>query len=488
MAKRNKNITTPNSKIKVLFLSAEVAPLAKVGGLGDVAGALPKALASLGVDIRICLPGYGLIDRVKYPAEKIIKELAVPAENKKEDKTEIIDVWLANLPGTKIPVYLIEHGFFSSKNIYAGDRLIIGDKYTRQADDLKRFSFFTRAALEAAKKINFKPDIVHANDWHTALAADFIKTLNRQNDFFSKTKILYTIHNLANQGITGSKNYMAEGILKADLINTVSPTYAKEILTKKYGAGLEKILKKRKADLYGILNGIDTDFFNPAADGFIKEKYSLKTLEKKSANKLGLQKRLGLKQDKNTALAGLVTRFVWQKGIELITEKFSGLNCQFVFLGSGEKRYEEYLSGLAKKYPDKFKVLIRFDEKLAHEIYAASDIFLVPSRFEPCGLTQMIAMRYGAVPLVRAIGGLADTVAPLIKGARGIKPTGFTFKKYSGAELYKTLNKALAVFYKNKARWRRLKINGLKQNFSWDEPARQYLKLYKELNKPVKKH
>lgn len=478
MAKRNKNITTLNSKIKVLFLSAEVAPLAKVGGLGDVAGALPKALARLGVDIRICLPGYGLIDWIKYPAEKIINQLSVPAEDK-EDKAEIIDVWLTNLPGTKIPVYLIKHDFFNSKNIYAGDRLILGDKYTRLADDLKRFVFFTRAALETAKKLNFKPDVVHANDWHTGLAADFIKTFNRQNAFFSKTKTLYTIHNLANQGITDSRNYMAEGILKADLINTVSPTYAKEILTKKYGAGLEKILKKRKTDLYGVLNGIDTDFFNPATDGFIKEKYSLKTLEKKSANKTALQKRLGLKQDKNTALVGLVTRFVRQKGIELITEKFSGLNCQFVFLGSGEKRYEESLSDLAKKYPDKFKTLIRFDEKLAHEIYAASDIFLVPSRFEPCGLTQMIAMSYGAVPLVRAIGGLADTVN---------HKTGFIFKKYSGAELYKTLNKALTVFYKNKALWRRLKINGLKQNFSWDKPARQYLKLYQKLNKPVKKH
>jgi starch synthase len=292
---------------------------------------------------------------------------------------------------------------------------------------------------------------------------------------------------------------MVQGILASDLINTVSPTYAKEILTKEYGAGLEKVLALRKKRLYGILNGIDTDFFNPETDKLLTENYSSKSLEKRLGNKLTLQKKFDLAPDETIALAGIVTRFVKQKGIELITEKLVGaidelpLSCQFVFLGTGEKRYEEALLDLVKKYPKKFSVQIKFDEKLAHEIYAGSDMFLVPSRFEPCGLTQMIAMRYGSVPIVRATGGLKDTVAPLIparlndvsrsggKGVRGIKPTGFTFKNYNADELYKTLAKALNIFYRRPKVWRQLQLNGMKQDFSWKKSADTYLKLYKKI-------
>ncbi|MEK7203002.1 MAG: glycogen/starch synthase [Patescibacteria group bacterium] len=479
------------SKIKVLFLSAELAPLAKVGGLGDVAGALPIALAKLGVDIRICLPFYGLIDKQKYTIKKIVANLHVP----KGDKNEIIDVWQTYLPKTKISIYLIKHNFFNSKEIYSGKRIILNNKYTRQLDDLKRFSFFTRAALATVKKIFFQPDIIHANDWHTALAADFIKTLNKQDDFFVNTKTLFTIHNLANQGITkpdivgyakinpnlpiikvdardGDINFMAQGILGSDLINTVSPTYAKEILTHYQGAGLERILKKRKNDLYGILNGIDTNFFNPSADNLISQKYSIKNLRKKIINKLALQKQLGLPINKNVALVGLVSRLVWQKGIDLFNKDFSKLNCQFVFLGTGQKKYEKILKDLAKKYPKKFNVQLIFDEKLAHLIYAGSDMFLMPSYFEPCGLGQMIAMRYGATPVVRATGGLADTVNNKI---------GFTFKKYSTEELFQKLNKALNVFYKKPKLWQQMRINGMKQNFSWDKSAKKYFKLYCKL-------
>jgi len=483
-----RNIKT---KIKILFLSAEAAPLAKVGGLGDVAGALPPALIKLGVDIRVCLPFYGLIDRKKYPAKKIINRLTVPIG----DNNETIDVYQANLPGTKILIYLIKHDYFNSKKIYFGAPLMLDGKYTRQLNELKRFSFFTRAALATAKKLNFQPNVIHANDWHTALAADFIKTLNQKNDFFAKTKTLYTIHNLANQGIAkpdiigytkinpelpiikvdardGDINFMVQGILGSDLINTVSPTYAKEILEHYQGAGLEQILKKRKNDLYGIINGIDINFFNPATDNLIKQKYSLKYLERKTANKLALQKQLGLPADKNIALIGLVSRLVWQKGLDLITENFNRLNCQFVFLGTGQSEYEQRLLNLSKKFPGQFSAQIKFDEKLAHQIYAGADIFLMPSRFEPCGLGQMIALRYATVPLVRATGGLADTVN---------NKTGFTFKKYSNEELYKTIGKALAVYYKNKKFWRQLTTNGLKKNFSWKKPAKEYLKIYKKL-------
>jgi starch synthase len=351
--------------------------------------------------------------------------------------------------------------------------------------------------LETSKKLNFKPDIIHANDWHVALTADLIKTINQKNDFFNKTKILYTIHNLASQGKAkaniigytkinpelpiikvdardGDINFMIQGILGSDLINTVSPTYAKEILDHYLGAGLENILAKRKKQLYGIINGIDADFFNPETDNLINQKYSLKNLEKKIANKLALQKQLGLPVDKNIALIGLVSRLVWQKGLDLMTENFSRLNCQFIFLGTGQPKLEQQLLNLAKKFPKQFSAQIKFDEKIAHEIYAGSDIFLMPSRFEPCGLGQMIAMRYGTVPVVRATGGLADTVN---------KKTGFSFKKYSSEELYKIIDEALTVYYKNKKLWRQLKINGMKKNFSWDKPAKEYLKLYKKLLK-----
>lgn len=459
-----------NKKLKILIAAAEVAPIAKVGGLGDVIGALPKALTKLKLDARVIAPFYGAINKNKYQIKLTKKNLKIGVA--------LINLWQTYLPDSAVIVYLIEHNFFNGQEIYS-------PALAGGPTDVKKYIFFSQTILESAKTINFKPNVIHLNDWHTAAVTTFLKTDYKTDPFFKQTKTLYTIHNLANQGQTKIKNYMAEGILKADLINTVSPTYAKEILTKEYGAGLENVLLKRKKRLFGILNGIDTNFFNPQTDKLIKFNYSAKTLEKKAANKAALQSQLGLPLDKNTALVGLVARFVWQKGPDLITEKFSKLNCQFVFLGTGEKRYEEALLNLAKKYPDKFKVLIKFDEKLAHEIYAALDIFLVPSRFEPCGLTQMIAMRYGAAPLVRATGGLADTVTPLKRGIGGIKPTGFIFKKYSSQELYNTLNKALAVYYKNKPLWLKLQINGLKQDFSWNKPAHEYLKLYQKLINPL---
>jgi len=379
------------NNLKILIAAAELTPLAKVGGLGDVVGALPKALINLGVNTRIIIPFYGLIDRNKYQIKLIKNNIGIGRQ--------AVNLWQTILPETRIPVYLIEHGVFNGKNIYHG---ALADSQT----DTRKFTFFSQAVLACLKATNFRPEVIHLNDWHTAAIATMVKT-GGQN-----IKTLYTIHNLANQGVIKDKgrNLMAEGILNSGLVNTVSPTYAKEILTQEYGCGLEKILIKRKKQLYGILNGIDTDFFNPTTDKFIKRHYLVRSLAAKSANKTALQSQLGWPRDKNTTLVGLVTRFVRQKGVDLITEKFSRLNCQFIFLGTGEKKYESALLSLEKKYPDKFKVQIKFDEKLAHRIYAASDIFLIPSRFEPCGLTQMIAMRYGAVPVARLTGGLKDTV------------------------------------------------------------------------------
>ena len=401
-----------NKKLKILFLAAEITPIAKVGGLGDIIGALPKSLAGLNINIKLCLPFYGSIDIKKYKIKEIAGQIKIPVAGKKET----ISVWLINLPQTKIPVYLIKHRFFASKEIYTGGLKAQKNKYKNKPNDIKRFSFFTRASLEAARFLNFHPDIIHAHDWHTALAANFIKEENKKDDFFKSTKVIYTIHNLANQGIAkpkiisyagldkntplikadlknGDINFMVQGILSADIVNTVSSTYAREILMHYQGAGLDKILKKRKKDLYGIINGLDTNFFNPTKDKYITQNYKIDSLDKKLKNKLALQKKLGLPQDKNMAVVGLVSRLVWQKGIKLITEKFAKLPCQFVFLGTGQKEYENHLLKLAKKYPSQFSAQIKFDEELAHLIYAGSDIFLMPSLFEPCGLGQMIAMR-----------------------------------------------------------------------------------------------
>jgi starch synthase len=477
-------------KLKILFSAAELAPIAKAGGLGDVIGALPKNLIKLGCQIKIILPFYGFIDKKKYPIKKIgVIKIATG------NGGERASLWQTFIPKTKIPVILIGHKIFSGQSIYGSERIQLKGKYTRALNDIEKFSFFSHATLEAIKKINWQPDIIHCHDWHTASIPDYLKTIYKNDKFFKNTKTIYTIHNLANQGIAlpeiigfsklnpdlpiikadlknGDINFMVQGILGADLVTTVSPTYAKEILTHYEGAGLDNILQKRKKDLYGILNGIDTDFFNPAKDNLIKKKYSAASLDKKMANKLALQKRLGLPQDKNIALIGFISRFVWQKGIELITPEFSKLNCQFVFLGAGQPKYENHLKNLAKKYPKTFNAQIAFDEKLAHLIYAGADIFLVPSRFEPCGLTQMIAMRYGAVPIVRATGGLADTVNNKV---------GFKFKNFNSGALYKELEKALNLFYNKPAEWKKLQINGMKKDFSWDKSAKEYLKLYKKV-------
>jgi len=477
--------------MKIAFLSSEVAPLAKTGGLGDVAGALPKALKKLNIDARVFMPFYGLVDKSKYKVKKVASAAVFIRE-----KSEAFGIWQTELPNSSVKVYLIKHRLFNGKEIYVSGRIMKGKKYTRAKNDVERFSFFTQSALEACKALDFQPDVVHAQDWHTALAADMIKTRNLSDNFFIKTKVLYTIHNLANQGISdpqiiryakispdfpvikadaenGDINFMVQGILMSDLVNTVSPRYAVEILYHYQGAGLDNILRKRKKDLYGILNGIDTDFFNPKNDKYIKYQYGREDVFKKKNNKVALQKELGLTQDENINLVGFVSRLVWQKGSELITEDMiENLNCQFVFLGTGQKEYEDYLKRLAKKYPKKISANIFFDAALAQKIYAASDIFLVPSRFEPCGLTQMIAMRYGSVPVVRATGGLDDTVDGSV---------GFKFKKYSSAVLEKILAKALDVYYYDQEHWLKLQKNGMKKDFSWDKSARDYLRLYQKL-------
>ncbi|MCK5061246.1 glycogen synthase [Candidatus Parcubacteria bacterium] len=466
-------------KIKVLMAAAECAPYAKVGGLGDVVGSLPPAIKKLGVDIRLVLPLYGSISKQKYGLKKIYSELEVPS-----GRVLIkINIYKGKLPGSSVTVYFIDSPeYFSKDAVYA------------PGDNSERFLFFSLAALYAIPTLKWQPNIVHAQDSHVALMTDIIKVSNLE--YIRDLKTLYTIHNFRYQGKTESKvlstgnlhsksfrplsldirdgdvNYTVQGVLNADLINTVSLTYAKEIKTSAYGAGLEKIIRRRKDDLYGILNGIDTKFFDPRRDPYIDFNYSDKSVIKKKKNKTALQKQLGLPIDPDRPLVGLVSRLAWQKGVDLITGRLSRLKAQFVFLGTGALEYEKHLKDLAKKYPKQFSARIMFDIKLAQQIYAASDIFLMPSRFEPCGLGQMIAMRYGAVPVARATGGLKDTVTPQL---------GFCFKNVNKTELFNALKSALDIYYEHPAQWQQMQIRGMKQDFSWDRSAKEYVKLYRKL-------
>lgn len=469
-----------NKKIKVLMATIECAPFVKVGGLADVAGSLPPALHDLDVDIRVIMPLYGRIDRKKFGLKKIYSHLEVPSGK----RFRTINVFEGFFPGTKVKVYFIdEPEFFASRRVYK-----------MRGQDEERFLFFSLAALYSIPALDFEPDVLHCHDSHTGLIPDLIKVSNL--DYVRRLKTLFTIHNFQYQGSSepfvlstgnlraeslqslsedvkdGDVNFMVQGVLNADKLNTVSETYAKEMTTSMYGAGLERIIRKRREDLTGIVNGIDVKKFDPRTDEFLTSNFSEKSLNRKTKNKLALQKELGLPERSDSPLCGMITRLVWQKGLELFTEEFMKLGCQFVFLGTGAEKYEKHLLALQEKYPEFVSAQIKFSTKLARKIYAASDIFLMPSRFEPCGLGQMIAMRYGTVPVVRETGGLKDTVG---------KQKGFSFKKFESEAFYSALEDATHAYEHMPKTWEKLQKNGMTADFSWKNSAKKYLKIYKEL-------
>lgn len=459
--------------------AAECVPFAKVGGLADVVGSLPKALSGQKVDVRLVLPLYGVISRQKYKLKKIYSGLEIPSGR----VMLRVNIYQGKLPGSDVTVYFIDSKeYFSKKQVYG------------KSNHSERFLFFSLAALYAIPCYKWEPQIIHMHDAHVAMMADIIKV--SRLEYIRDLKTLLTIHNLRYQyadepmrlssgnlhlsmlktlsidAEDGDVNFMAQGILNADIINTVSSTYAEEILHSAYGASLEKILRKRRADLYGILNGIDIDLFNPEIDKNIIKNYSAKTLKYKRENKIALQKKFNLPINENIPVIGFISRLVWQKGLELITEDLNKVKAQFVFLGKGAKKYERHLEELAKKYPGQFAVDIGFDLKTAQQIYASSDFFLMPSRFEPCGLGQMIAMRYGAVPIVRATGGLKDTVTPAF---------GFSFENIEEKELFNSIKKALDLYYEKPEEFAAMQIKDMKQDFSWNKSAQKYINLYKKL-------
>lgn len=483
-------------KLRILFASAEVSPFAKVGGLADVAGSLPKALEKAGIDVRVVMPKYGIVDSSKFPLTKVADTVSIPFRG----KNETISLYQSPLPGSSVPVYFIEHEeFLGGDGVYPPSEII---------DESLRFSFFTRSALEIFPTLNWWPDVIHCHDWQTAMIPALVKIFGKRNKKFSHIKTLLTIHNLAMQGwtswdesasmlgisesdqasfsqkdISGTKiNYLEQGILLADKLNTVSPTYAKEILTQEFGVELEKKLATRKNDLIGILNGIDYDIFNPKNDPSIAVPFTKDSLNKKQENKLALQKQSGLTEDPRVPLIGLVSRLTDQKGIDLIAEigdQFLSQDVQFVLLGTGDKKVEKLMNDLAKKFPRKMSAIIAFDKKLAMQVYAGSDMFLMPSKFEPCGLGQMIAMKYGTVPIVRATGGLKDTVQPI--DSRTGKGDGFVFQQSQSSELLEVIQSALAL-YKDEKLWHTVVQRVMKNDFSWTQSAKEYIKLYEHLS------
>jgi len=477
--------------LKILFLAAEVIPFAKTGGLADVAGSLPKAIRALGHDIRVAMPRYGRIGREEFGLVEVVPPFPVPMNGESEDASI-----LRGTLGADVPVYMVDNAkYYDRDGIYM------------YPDDAERFIFFSRAAVEMLRssRLDWRPDIIHCNDWHTAIVPNWMKTIYQQDPFFAHTATVYTIHNLAYQGIFGYRvleiagiarygflshsevadldevvDLMARGIYFADVVSTVSETYAREILTPEFGEKLDPILRDRRDDLFGILNGIDTERFNPATDEYIAQNYDVSSLEKKVANKLALQREAGLAQDADVPLVGMISRLTDQKGFDLIAEiiesMMRNLDFQFVVLGTGEQQYHEILSDLARRYGDRMAVFLTFSTPLAQRIYAGSDIFLMPSRFEPCGLGQLIAMRYGAVPVVRATGGLADTVQDF--DAASGEGNGFSFREYSGMALYGALVRALET-YRHKDVWCQLMLRGMKADYSWAASARKYVDLYR---------
>ena len=470
--------------MKILFVASECTPIAKVGGLGDVIGALPKALTELGLDVRIAIPKYRIIDENKYHFELIASKIKV--------KEEFINIYKGLLPESKVIVYLLENEkYFGENGVYLAKSAFV-DSFK----EIQRFLFFSQAIPEIFKSLDWQPQIIHCQDWHMAVIPLLLKTKYQ----IPNTKTLLTIHNLANQGKwpaieilrflnlkgnetkslkkidkEGNLNIFEQGILNADILNTVSKKYSKEIKTKEYGEGLEQDLIKRQECLFGIINGIDYERFNPQTDPDIESNYSLGDILNKTKNKTALQKILKFPVNLGTPLLGIINRLTSQKGVDLVLGIIPELvksDCQLVVLGVGDDEYEKKLKELSKKYPKNISANIRFDPILAQKIYAGADIFLMPSKFEPCGLGQMIAMRYGTPPIVRKTGGLAETVKN--------KKTGFVFVKYNKESLLKSIEEALK-FFKDKYGWKKMQKNAMSQDFSWEKSAKEYLKLYEKL-------
>lgn len=481
-----------SKKLKIVSISAEISPFSKTGGLADVAASLPRALKKLNCDVTAITPLYSeIIDKQKYKLELFRKKLEIKIDDKNKIK---VNIWKSELDKI-LPIYFIENEkyFAKRKNIYGSNH------------ENARFYLFNTACIELIKIINGNTNIIHCHDWHTGLIPYLIKKqINGNLEIFKNIATIFTIHNLAFQlgrdwwNVPAEKkdyghdalpnfhdsnieniNFAKRGILYADIINAVSEQYAQEIMTKNFGQDLHCILKNRKDKLFGIINGINYQEYNPATDPGLKQQYDYNNINKKVDNKLYLQKYLGLKINKNIPIIGMTSRIAEQKGFDIflpIIDVLLRKNMQIVIMGDGNERYINTLNKFTKQHPKKIKI-IPFNQDLETSIYAGSDILLLPSRFEPCGINQLIALRYGCIPVVRHIGGLIDTIDDY--NPKTQKGNGFSFSKYDSRELLVAITRAMEI-YKYKESWKSIITNGMKVSHSWKIPAQKYTTLYKK--------
>jgi len=467
--------------MKIAFVASEVVPFAKTGGLADVCHALPLALEKLNQKIVLVMPKYAGVNEGRHPLEKIGG-----------------DIFHLRM-GKNVSIYFVEHNdYFNRSGLYND---INGDFN----DNLERFQYLSRRALEVFKEIDFCPDVIHCHDWQTALVPLYLKAWYADDPFYKNTRSVLTIHNLAYQGVFPKQkfgvlglgpsyfnqdyfefydqiNLLKAGIMTADKLTTVSPRYAQEIQTKEFGCNLEGIIQMRGDDLTGILNGIDYDVWDPQKDSFLEYPYGMEVVDKKQNNKHYLQEISGLRVDTDIPLFGFIGRLTHQKGLDLIAAGMDDIlhrDIQMVFLGDGEKRYADLLRHIHSRYPQKVALFLQFNEGLAHQIYAGSDILLMPSHYEPCGLNQMIALKYGTIPLVHYIGGLADTILSHHYGG-----VGFAYSPDNTREFLNCIHDAVDVFH-DRSKFFALMIRAMSQDFSWNNSAREYLKLYESFKASV---
>ncbi len=477
--------------MKILFASSEVNPFAKTGGLADVSASLPEALATLDHDVRVVMPFYRSVEEGYFTPEPLKNSIDVPYKGE-SIKTK---VFLTKIKRNLLIYFIKRDEFFDRRGLYGTPE---GDYF----DNPERFIFFSQAVLILSKILNFKPDIIHCHDWQTALVPLYRKSPDKDDSFFAKSGTVFTIHNLAYQGVFppgymdvsglpseifsmggieyyGQMNFMKGGIVFSDIITTVSEKYAEEIKTPEYGYGLDGVLRSRSSDVYGILNGVDYGAWSPEKDPHIAANYGLNDLSGKEECKKDLRQIFRLTGSQDDPTLGMISRLADQKGFDLLAEAMDELlkmDLYLVLLGTGDKKYEDLFAELGKKHKGRFGVKIAFDNVLAHKIEAGSDMFLMPSRYEPCGLNQMYSLKYGTIPVVRATGGLDDTIKEF--NPQTGEGNGFKFAEYSSKALVEKVERALVV-YRKKDIWLKLMKNAMAEDFSWKKSALRYEEIYK---------